>query len=177
VGLLRNDALIKHPGIRKRPTTDAEWKIFLDSLNDQSIVPVTLSGNSDTNIAVGSLLGSEDITVNGGQADAWQELRTFTTDFEGTFRLYVEVQMVQTLGSDSTAVGWRLVNGSGSVVHTENVSATSYGDTFSGEETVTVTGETWSIEGRTLSNLSTWINDTQIRDTEVRASLGYATFT
>lgn len=41
VALLRNDALIKHPYLRRQPTNSREWSEFIRTLNDQSAVDLT----------------------------------------------------------------------------------------------------------------------------------------
>lgn len=35
MALLRNDAIKKHPAIRRRPTSDQSWEVFLDALDEQ----------------------------------------------------------------------------------------------------------------------------------------------
>jgi hypothetical protein len=143
---------------------------------DATIDNLVFKGDSNTNPSIGQLIGSAVETFNAGGTDEWQPLRTIVTNFTGTFRLRVEALEVVT-GVDAADGAWRLKNGAGNVVHTETISSPTYVDTFSGEETVTEAGETWTIEGRSQTDLSTYTIETRIRDIEVRTRMDHATIT
>lgn len=147
-----------------------------DASADQTINNLELKGDADDNPAVGRLLGSTVSTTNGGGGTEWQDLRSFVTNFTGTFRLMVEAKETVT-GADSADGGWRLKNGSGNVVHTETISSSTFTETFSDEETVSEAGEIWTIEGLSQSDLSTFTVETELRDIEVRSRFDHATIT
>lgn len=143
---------------------------------DQTTENLRFKGDSNTHPAIGQLLGSAVATANVGITDDWQALRTIVTDFVGTFRLRVEAKENVT-GANTVDGGWRLKNGAGTIVHIEVISSPSFVDTFSGEETVTEAGETWTLEARSQTDLSTYTIETEIRDIEVRARMDHATIT
>ncbi len=143
---------------------------------DKTVEHLFFKGDSDTHPAIGQLLGSAVVTVNGAVAgDVWQALRTITTDFTGSFRLRIEARRVDTLGAPPSDGSWRIKDGAGVVQDSETFSSTVYADTFTVELTVTSPGEVWTLEGLTSTDLSTWTLDTQIRDIEVRARPNHAT--
>lgn len=144
---------------------------------DATIDNLVFKGDADDHPALGQLIGSEVSTSNGGGVDEWQPLRTIVTNFTGSFRLRVEVREDTGAGADTVDAAWRLKNGAGTVVHTETTDSATYVDTFSDEETVTEAGETWTIEGRSQTDLSTYQVETFIRDIEVRARVNHATIT
>lgn len=143
---------------------------------DKTIDHLILKGDSNTNAAVGRKLGSTVATTNASiSGDDWQLLRSFTTDFTGSFRLMVEAKRVDTLGAPPVDGKWRLKNGAGSIVHTESFSSTVFANTFSVEATIAAAGETWTVEGLSNTDLATYIADTALRDIEVLARFNHAT--
>jgi hypothetical protein len=154
------------------------WDEWIEELNNQSLTGanIILKGDSDTNDVVGQLLSSVASTSTSGPGDEWQVLRTFITEFAGSFRVMVEAQKNEVSGATSDT-GWRLKNEVGSVVHTQDLSSTTYAEYFSGEETVSDAGETWTIEGRSLNDGAANISETDIRDIEVMARLDLAQIT
>jgi hypothetical protein len=155
----------------------SELDIFGVDGVERTIDNLVLKGDSDTNAPLGALLGSAIATSNPGVVSEWQPLRTVVTNFTGSFRLMVEARRLDTIGAPPLDGSWRLKNGAGTVVHTETFSSTSYADTFSDEEVVTLAGDVWTIEGLTASDLMTYALDTQIRNIEVRARFDHATIT
>lgn len=144
---------------------------------DATIENLVFKGDDDNHQAIGQLIGSETSTSNGGGVDEWQVLRTIVTNFTGSFRLRVEVREEIGGGADTVDASWRLKNGAGTIVHTETTDSPTYVDTFSDEETVTTAGETWTIEGRSQTDLSTYLVETFLRDIEVRARVNHAAIT
>lgn len=144
---------------------------------ERTIDNLRFKGDSNTHPAVGQLIGSTVATTNPTAVESWQTLRTIETDFTGSFRLRVEARRIDTVGAPPQDGGWRLKNGIGTIVHTEAFSSTIFADAFSGEELITEAGESWTLEGRSASDLATWTLDTEIRDVEVRARLDHATIT
>jgi hypothetical protein len=143
---------------------------------DKTVNKLLLKGDSNTHAVVGQLLGSAVATVNNLGAEEWTTLRTFVTNFTGTFRLMVEARENVT-GADSANGGWRLLNGVDTNVHEQTISSGTYAQTFSGEETVTSSGETWEIQGVSRTDLSTYTIETEIRDIEVRCRFNHAPIT
>lgn len=145
---------------------------------DKTIDNLFFKGDSNTHPSIGQLLGSTVTTASNSIAgDDWQQLRSFTTDFAGSFRLMVEAKRVDTVGVPTVDGKWRLKNGAGSVIHTESFSSTSFAQTFSVEASIAAAGEIWTLEGVSNTDLSTYVADTSLRDIEVRARFNHATIT
>jgi len=145
---------------------------------DKTIDNLVFIGSTNSDPVLGELTGSTATTVNASTgSEEWTSLRTFTVDFSGSFILEVEASRIETSGTPSTLAKWRLKNASSTVVHTETGIPTAFTDTWSGTETVATAGETWTIEGMSLTDLSTFVQDTAIRDIFVRGRQNHATIT